>query len=124
MTNSLFTIYPYKHMDGWVFDDAAVGLVKEPFVAGADDLLTLLSKGLDKITVVFAAIPFPDAQLRIDKLTEEELKELNLNAGPFLVNYGTYYQQKERAHLLWLCPALNLYIKESPETIYIKVIKP
>jgi hypothetical protein len=32
--NSLLVIHPYKHAGVWVFDDPAVGLVKETFVAG------------------------------------------------------------------------------------------
>ena len=33
MNNSIFVIKPYKWEGLWVFDDANVGLVKEPFVA-------------------------------------------------------------------------------------------
>ena len=32
--NSLIVIVPYKYEGLWVFDDAAVGLSKEPFIAG------------------------------------------------------------------------------------------
>jgi len=32
--NSLMVIVPYKYEGLWVFDDAAVGLSKEPFIAG------------------------------------------------------------------------------------------
>jgi hypothetical protein len=38
MKNSIFVIKPYKWEGLWVFDDANVGLVKEPFVGGADKL--------------------------------------------------------------------------------------
>ena len=34
--NSILVIHPYKHVGVWVFDDPAVVLVKEPFIAGAD----------------------------------------------------------------------------------------
>ena len=37
--NSLMVIVPYKHEGLWVFDDAAVGLSKEPFIAGIDTLI-------------------------------------------------------------------------------------
>ncbi|MFM7195900.1 MAG: hypothetical protein ACKOYP_14115, partial [Bacteroidota bacterium] len=49
-SNSLLTIRPY-YLDGlWVFDDQRVGLVEEPFVSGADDLIDhlLSQKGLRK----------------------------------------------------------------------------
>ena len=38
--NSLGMIVPYKHQGMWVFDDEAVGLRREPFVAGIDLLST------------------------------------------------------------------------------------
>ncbi len=33
--NAISVISPYKHHGMWVFDDARVGLVQEPFVSGA-----------------------------------------------------------------------------------------
>ena len=37
--NALLIIHPYYHKEAWVFDDEEKGLVKEPFVAGADDFI-------------------------------------------------------------------------------------
>jgi hypothetical protein len=37
--NAINVISPYKHIGMWVFDDARVGLMQEPFVAGADTLI-------------------------------------------------------------------------------------
>ncbi len=37
--NSINVIAPYKHLGMWIFDDERVGLVKEPFVAGADAMM-------------------------------------------------------------------------------------
>jgi hypothetical protein len=34
--NAINVIWPYKHHGMWVFDDARVALVQEPFVSGAD----------------------------------------------------------------------------------------
>ena len=39
MKNSIFVIKPYKWEGLWVFDDANVSLVKEPFVGGADTMI-------------------------------------------------------------------------------------
>ena len=39
MKNAIFVIKPYKWNGMWVFDDERVGLVKEPFVAGADTMI-------------------------------------------------------------------------------------
>lgn len=33
-SDSIMVLQPYWHADTWVFDDSAVGLAKEPFVAG------------------------------------------------------------------------------------------
>ena len=38
MKHSIFVIKPYKWQGQWGFDDANVGLVKEPFVGGANRL--------------------------------------------------------------------------------------
>jgi hypothetical protein len=37
--NVINVIAPYKHQGMWVFDDPRVGLVQEPFVAGADTII-------------------------------------------------------------------------------------
>jgi len=39
MQNSIFVIKPYKWEGMWVFDDPKVGLVREPFVSGADTMI-------------------------------------------------------------------------------------
>ena len=40
--NAINVIAPYKHHGMWVFDDPRVGLVQEPFVAGADTMMDCL----------------------------------------------------------------------------------
>ena len=40
--NAINVISPYKHHGMWVFDDARVGLVQEPFVSGADTWIDVL----------------------------------------------------------------------------------
>ena len=40
--NQINVILPYRHAGGWAFDDDATGLLREPFIAGAD-------KAIDKI---------------------------------------------------------------------------
>jgi len=47
--NEINVIVPYKYQGMWVFDDSRVGLVQEPFVAGADtwiDRVSLISRML------------------------------------------------------------------------------
>ena len=41
--NSLFNIAPYKLNGVWMYDDKERGILKEPFVEGADSFLDLMS---------------------------------------------------------------------------------
>lgn len=106
MTNSIFSISVYRHQGLWVFDDERVGLVKEPFVSGADTLIDELAKGAERITIIFSAIGFPGNKLYIDTTKEHAIS-------------GTNYECKSMNHKLWLCPALNLYYPVLPDRIYI-----
>lgn len=122
MNNSIFTIYPYKTVGGgWAFDDEKVGLLHEPFVAGADDLLSILSNGADKMAVTFSDKWFPDHQLVLEQLSQDELLKLGvIDSLEEHVPSGTFYKEPTRQHVLWLCPALNKYYPDSPNTIYFK----
>ena len=40
--NSIRVILPYKYHGSWVFDDPAVGLHREPFIAGIDTMIDQL----------------------------------------------------------------------------------
>lgn len=61
--NAINVIHPYKHQGVWVFDDERVGLVREPFVAGADVVIDRMVGDLDHpesgFTLLFSANPFP-----------------------------------------------------------------
>jgi hypothetical protein len=37
--NAINVIAPYRYLNTWVFDDARVGLVQEPFISGADSII-------------------------------------------------------------------------------------
>src|SRR5207244_12503285 len=61
--NALLVIVPYKYQGTWVFDDPAVGLSREPFIAGID---TMIDKAVADIPNVeeglrasLCARPFP-----------------------------------------------------------------
>jgi hypothetical protein len=41
-TNSLFVLQPYRYQSSWVFDDPRVGLEREPFVFGIDEMIDRL----------------------------------------------------------------------------------
>ena len=54
----------------WVFDDARVGLVQEPFVSGADTWIDRVVAGIPNaengFTLIFSSTPFPGHQYRLD----------------------------------------------------------
>ena len=73
--NTINVIAPYKHQGMWVFDDPRVGLVQEPFVAGADTIIDRVVADIPDaergFTLVFSSTPFPGYQHRLDWQREE-----------------------------------------------------
>jgi len=127
--NQINVIAPYRHLGGWAFDDDATGLLREPFVAGADVAIDKIVNQLgikgDKIKMIFSAGEFPEYQLKLEHLTMDVL-----NDGDFYSIDETNKFTKEDvglehwegdAFILWLCPALLKYFDEPPEEIYVKV---
>ncbi len=109
--NAINIIAPYKFHGMWVFDDPRVGLVKEPFVAGAD---TLIDRVVDTIPdaetgflMLFSATPFPGHQLILEWRREEMS--------------GNWYYSSQLDMEGWLCPALFKYFAEAPKEIYVQV---
>jgi len=108
--NQINVIHPYVHHNQWVFDDIDVGLIKEPFVCGADDMLDYLTDNGDSCTLVFSKDEFPDHNFKIYKSKMQ---------GPTGVNY--VYNNGIDMMELWLCPALYKYFNDAPDTIYFNV---
>lgn len=106
--NSIMAIHPYKSDGLWVFDDASVGLVREPFVAGADEMIDLLVAGIPNadqgFTLLFSAQPFPGYQAEFEWRREE--------FG------GNWYYSARHDHEGWLCPALFKYFDHAPKRLY------
>ena len=109
--NSLFVIAPYKYEGTWVFDDPAVGLSKEPFIAGIDMMIDKVVAGIpnaDKgFRAVFSAAPFPGADFKLEWRREE--------------SGGNWYYSDQFKMEGWLCPALLKYFPRAPREIYVKV---
>jgi hypothetical protein len=105
--NQINVIYPYRYCGGWVFDDEARGLIKEPFVAGADTVMDILSAGADRFSLTFSGAEFPGVQHRFDWQREE--------FG------GNWYRHSENGMEGWLCPALFLYFDSAPKSIFLMV---
>jgi len=108
MSNSLMVINPYKHEGMWVFDDEEVGLVKEPFVSGADDMIDKMVANLQKpedgFNLIFSEIPFPGHDLELDWVRED--------------SGGNWYRSLSLDMEGWLCPALFKYFNEPPPKLY------
>jgi hypothetical protein len=108
MANSIMVIHPYKYEGIWVFDDEKAGLVQEPFVSGADDII---EKMVDRIpnaeegfSLVFSAMPFPGHQAEFEWRRED--------------SGGNWYYIKNLDMEGWLCPALFKYFEQAPKAIY------
>jgi hypothetical protein len=111
MNNSIFVIKPYKWEGLWVFDDAHVGLVKEPFVGGADTIIDIATAHIPNaekgFVAEFSANYFPNAQIVLEWARED--------------GGGNVYRWKDKEMEGWLCPALLRYFSEAPATLYIQV---
>jgi hypothetical protein len=109
--NVINVITPYRHEGMWVFDDPSVGLHREPFVAGADVMIDVLTKDIPNaekgFNLVFSKDRFPCAQILLMHVREE--------LG------GNVYHNPELEMTCWLCPALLKYFETAPERIYVEI---
>ena len=112
MTNQIMTLDLYWTPGGsLVFDDAARGLIAEPFVMNMDKMLTEAAErtGIDNAAttgfrVRFSAQPFPGAQFKLEWLREE--------------CEGNWYWSEDFQEEGWLCPAMFKYFEEAPWELY------
>jgi hypothetical protein len=109
--NSLLVIHPYKEHGVWVFDDPRVGLVKEPFVSGADvaidRMVADIANAESGVTMYFSANPFPGSQHEFHWRRED--------MG------GNWYYSPEYDLEGWLCPALFHYFESAPPRLFVQV---
>jgi hypothetical protein len=59
--NSLFVLRPNRYQSSWVFDDPAVGLEREPFVLGIDEMIDRLVAAIPQAEQGFRLIFSPQA---------------------------------------------------------------
>ena len=109
--NSILVIHPYKQDGMWVFDDPAVGLVREPFVSGADVIIDRMVEGIPDaqrgVTLLFSSGPFPGYQREFNRQREEYS--------------GNWYASQEFGIEGWLCPALFKYFEHAPDRLFVQV---
>src|ERR1700674_4078119 len=81
--NALFVIAPYKYEGLWVFDDPAVGLSKESFIAGIDTMIDRMVADIPNaergFRAIFSATRFPGWQSKLEWRRED---------GRFLRSHG------------------------------------
>ena len=112
MANRILTIAPYRDeaTSTWVFDDARVGLVAEPFVAGIPEMINSLVREIPEarrgFRLLFSAHPFPGYQRRLRRIDEEF--------------EGYWYAGDDPPGKGWLCPALFCYFDVAPPELYVK----
>jgi hypothetical protein len=109
--NAINIIAPYKHLGMWVFDDPRVGLVQEPFVAGADTMIDRVVATIPDaergFTLIFSSGSFPGHQFRLEWRRPD--------------GSGNWYYAPELDMEGWLCPALLRYFSEAPKEIYVQI---
>lgn len=108
--NAINLIIPYRYERMWVFDDPRVGLDKEPFVSGADNMIDVLVGDIPNaekgFRMLFAASPFPGYAVKLERRREE--------------HGGNWYYSPKFEMEGWLCPALFKYFDKAPAEIYVK----
>ena len=109
--NAINVIIPYRWEGMWVFDDERVGLDKEPFVSGADDIIDKMVAGIPDAAsgfrLIFSATPFPGSTVELEWSRED--------------SGGNWYQVPALGMEGWLCPALFKYFESAPPKIYAQV---
>jgi len=109
--NTISVVVPYKWEGLWVFDDPAVGLIREPFIAGIDTMIDRLVASIpganQGFRLLFSCSPFPSHTVKLEWRREE--------------SGGNWYFCPQLEMEGWLCPALLKYFEQAPPDIYIRV---
>lgn len=109
----------------WAFDDPRIGLVAEPFVAGAEMIISdaierahgylVLKKAKETgIVITFSKTLLPHVEDEVSITLQEQFDKFG--HGMYIDNFS--------GRVGWLCPATLHYFKDYPEYIYanIKVV--
>lgn len=103
-------IEPYREHGTWVFDDDRVGLVKEPFVAGINEMIDRLVASIPGaeagVRLQFSASPFDGWQTSLTWVRADPVE-------------GHWYRADDVGDEGWLCPAMFWYFRSAPPKIYL-----
>jgi hypothetical protein len=109
-SNAIMVVAPYWYNGTWVFDDPAVGLRREPFVAGVPEMIDVLVEHIDDardgFRLLFSARPFPGHQKKLTRVRGD--------------SEGNFYKLDDPPMEGWICPAMFKYYKTPPEALYVK----
>ena len=110
--NHIFKII-VRRVDGiWVFCDSKFGIQQQPFVFGSDLILEKMVAGvgeeLDRVNVLFSAIPFPGSEHCLEFIREE--------------TEGVVYRWADHNLQGWMSPSLRNYFNEPPPKIYLQLL--
>ena len=94
----------------WIYDDAAKGVVNEPFVMGADDFITELVRDIPNarsgVRLLFASYPFEGHTVCLVHLCPK--------------SGGEWYLWREKNMYGWFCGHFHDYFDLAPEVLYAK----
>ena len=111
-------IHPYFiDNEGWMFDDAATGLVKEGLVDGIDTALDAACEAFALNKFEGFDLEFSDREIPGFDYKLVKLEEINGDHATF----GTYYRVEPNNIRGWLCPNLGKYFETPPSEIYLKI---
>jgi len=124
-----FTYRFYKDETGWFIDLPGViesGLFEKSnlqMVAGADELLDLLSEDGKNVTLEFSDDSFEGWEHHmIISGFGMDAEELNEYGHP--IEMGAYYTRESDGFVIWLCPVTKyVFNGEYPQNIYFRTVK-
>lgn len=118
MQLSALTVRKESESGRWIFDDPAVGLVREPFVFSATAILDRMAAHIpdagNGIRLVFSDQPFEGAECleRVESIHSEEREDLAVEG------LWTQYHWPSGGLSGWLCPNLMRYFERPPARLY------
>jgi hypothetical protein len=111
MPTGVLAPHPYRWEGAWVFDDPAVGLVHEPFVAGVTEMIDRLAAGVPGagrgFRLLFSVSPFEGHQASLSWIRADPVE-------------GNWYRADDTGEEGWLCPALFCYFPVAPRKIFVR----
>tara|TARA_R100001443_G_scaffold114221_2_gene129903 strand:- start:1213 stop:1572 length:360 start_codon:yes stop_codon:yes gene_type:complete len=101
------TINPYRIGGGmFAFDDPVTGLIREPFIGGANYHLDKFAGNRNDCVIAFSGNEIPDYDVKLKLQDTDKLS-------------GSNYDDQDGRNV-WLCPALFKYFETAPKKLYIK----